>query len=59
MSEALHSVPLWVFLLCLPIAFFGATYRSIEKIYEVSWMDADKVVRNAEEEMIHDSVIKD
>ena len=30
MSEALHSVPLWVFLLCLPIAFFGATYRSIE-----------------------------
>lgn len=38
---------------------FGATYRSIEKIYEVSWMDADKVVRNAEEEMIHDSVIKD
>ena len=59
MSEALHNVPLWIFLLCLPIAFFGATYRSIEKIYEVSWMDADKVVKNAEEEMIHDSVIKD
>ena len=58
MSEALHSVPLWIFLLVLPIAFFGATYRSIEKIYEVSWMDADKVVVNAEEEMIHDSVNK-
>ena len=58
MSEALHNVPLWIFLLCLPFAFFGATYRSIEKIYEVSWTDADKVVRNAETEMIHDSVIK-
>lgn len=59
MSEALHDVPLWIFLLCLPFAFFGATYRSVEKIYEVSWMDADKVVKNAETEMIHDSVIKD
>lgn len=59
MSEAIHSLPLWIFLLCLPFAFFGATYRSIEKIYEVSWTDADKVVKNAEIEMIHDSVIKD
>ncbi|WP_300743960.1 TRAP transporter small permease [uncultured Helicobacter sp.] len=59
MSEALHNVPLWSFQLCLPLAFFGATYRSIEKIYEVSWTQADKVVKNAESEMIHDSVIKD
>ncbi|TLD92478.1 TRAP transporter small permease [Helicobacter magdeburgensis] len=59
MSEALHNVPLWIFLLCLPLAFFGATYRSVEKIYEVSWTQADKVVKNAESEMIHDSVIKD
>lgn len=59
MSEALHNVPLWIFLLCLPLAFFGATYRSIEKIYEVSWTEANKVVKNAEVEMIHDSVIKD
>ncbi|WP_104721827.1 TRAP transporter small permease [Helicobacter mesocricetorum] len=59
MSEALHNVPLWVFLLCLPIAFLGATYRSSEKVYEVSWMEAHKVVKNAEKEMIHDSVIKD
>lgn len=59
MSEALHSVPLWVFLLCLPIAFLGATYRSLEKIYEVSLLSADKVVKSAEEEMIHDSVVKD
>lgn len=59
MSEALHSVPLWVFLLCLPIAFLGATYRSLEKIYQVSLIPADKVVKSAEEEMIRDSVAKD
>lgn len=34
MSEALHNVPLWVFLLCLPIAFCGATYYSFQKLYE-------------------------
>ncbi|RDU60773.1 TRAP transporter small permease [Helicobacter marmotae] len=59
MSEALHNVPLWIFLLCLPFAFFGATYRSIEKIYEVSWMEANQVIKNTEDEIIHDSVIKD
>ncbi|WP_273403959.1 TRAP transporter small permease [Campylobacter avium] len=59
MSEALHSVPLFYFLLCLPISFLGATYRSIEKIYEVSFTDARYVVKNAEAEMIHDMVIKD
>lgn len=59
MSEALHSVPLYFFLLCLPISFLGATYRSIEKIYEVSWTDSKYVVKNAEAEMIHDMVVKD
>lgn len=59
MSEAFHNMPLWIFLLCLPLAFFGATYRSVEKIYEVSWTEANKVIKNAEVEMIHDSVIKD
>lgn len=59
MSEALHNVPLWVFLLCLPISFLGATYRSLEKIYEVSFLPPDKVVKSAEAEMIRDSVIKD
>lgn len=35
MSEALHNVPLWVFLLCLPIAFCGATYYSLQKLCEI------------------------
>lgn len=52
MSEALHSVPLWVFLLCLPLSFLGATYRSVEKIYQISWMSADKVAKNTKDEML-------
>ncbi|MDE5603881.1 MAG: TRAP transporter small permease [Helicobacter sp.] len=55
MSEALHNIPLWVFLLCLPLSFLGATYRSVEKIYEISWMRAEKIVKNTKEEILHDS----
>ena len=44
--------------LCLPLAFLGAGYRSVEKIYQVSWIPADEVAKKAEEEMIHDSVDK-
>ena len=58
-SEALHNVPLWVFLVCLPASFLGATYRVIEKIYEISWMEAKDVVKITQEEIIHDSAIKE
>lgn len=58
-SEALYNVPLWIFLVCLPAAFLGATYRVIEKIYEVSWMEAKDVVKITQEEIIHDSAIKE
>lgn len=58
MSEAIRSVPLWIFLLFLPISFFGGMYRSIEKIYEIAWTPYDKVLTNIEAEMIHDSTSK-
>lgn len=59
MSEAFHKVPLFVFLLCLPISFLGATYRSVEKIYEVAWTPASEVIKNTQAEIIHDNVKKD
>ncbi len=58
-SEALHDVPLWIFLVCLPLAFLGATYRVIEKIYEVSWTKADEVIKKTQDEMNHDTAIKE
>lgn len=58
-NEAIHGFPLWYFLLCLPIAFLGATYRVIEKFYEVCFMDARDVVKNTQSEIIHDITIKE
>ena len=58
-SEAFHNVPLWIFLICLPLSFLGATYRVIEKIYEVSWLESSKVVKRTQDEIMHDVAIKE
>jgi C4-dicarboxylate transporter DctQ subunit len=46
---------MWIPQLVLPIAFAGAAYRAGEKIYEISIMDADKVLKANEHEVIHDT----
>lgn len=53
------NIPMWIPYLVLPLAFAGASFRAGEKVYEVSKIDADKVLKANEEEIIHDSVIKD
>ncbi|MCD8213738.1 MAG: TRAP transporter small permease [Campylobacter sp.] len=53
------GVPQWILMLVLPIAFLGASYRAGEKVYEIYKTPADKVIVNAEAELVHDSVIKD
>ena len=58
-SEAFPNVPLWIFLVCLPLSFLGATYRVIEKIYEVSWLESSKVVKRTQDEIMHDVAIKE
>lgn len=58
MSEAIRSVPLWVFLLFLPISFCVATFRSLEKIYQISKTPADELLVNLEKEMINDTASK-
>ncbi len=58
-SESFHDIPLWYFLLCLPIAFLGATYRVIEKFYEVLWMDKTTLTKSLQDEFIHDSTVKE
>ena len=52
------SVPQWIPMLVLPIAFLGASYRAGEKIFQIAATPADKVIINAEAEMVHDSVVK-
>ena len=52
------GVPQWIPMLVLPIAFLGASYRAGEKIFQIAVTPADKVIINAEAEMVHDSVVK-
>ena len=52
------NIPQWVPMLVLPIAFLGASYRAGEKIVQVAKTPADRVVLNAEAELVHDSVVK-
>lgn len=49
------NIPMWVPTLVLPLAFGGAAYRAGEKVYEVAKEDANKVIKTAEYEIIHDT----
>lgn len=49
------NIPMWIPNLVLPIAFGAAAFRAGEKVYEVSKMDADDVLKKTEEEIIHDA----
>ncbi len=51
--ESFHNVSLWYFLLCLPLAFLGATYRVIEKLYESCWIDTDTTIQQAHNQKEH------
>jgi C4-dicarboxylate transporter DctQ subunit len=48
------QIPMWIPSLVLPLAFGAASFRAGEKIYEISITDADKVLKNTEDEIIHD-----
>lgn len=52
------GVPQWIPMAVLPIAFLGASYRAGEKVWQIANTPADKVIINAEAEMIHDSINK-
>ena len=52
------NVPQWIPMIVLPIAFLGASYRAGEKILQVAKTPSDKVVLNAEAELINDAVNK-
>ncbi|MCF6173187.1 MAG: TRAP transporter small permease [Campylobacteraceae bacterium] len=49
------NVPMWIPTLVLPLAFAGAAYRAGEKVFETAILDADKVMKTTEDELIHDT----
>ncbi|OPX26690.1 MAG: C4-dicarboxylate ABC transporter permease [Campylobacteraceae bacterium 4484_166] len=46
------DIPMWIIYLVIPISFSFATYRVLEKLYEISKTPADKVVQHSEAQMI-------
>lgn len=53
------GIPQWIPMVALPLAFLGASYRAGEKIYELSLQPADTIIKNAADEIIRDSVVKE
>lgn len=49
------GVPLWIPMSVIPISFLLASFRAGEKLYEISQMPANDVIKNLTEEMIHDT----
>lgn len=53
------NIPMWIPNLVLPVAFGAAAFRAAEKVIEVIQTDSKEVLVRNEEEIIHDSVVKD
>lgn len=53
------NIPMWIPNLVLPIAFGGAAFRAAEKVVEIIQTDAKEVLIKNEEEVVHDSVVKE
>jgi C4-dicarboxylate transporter DctQ subunit len=46
------GVPMWIPYMVVPIAFFSASYRVLEKIFETVYTPADKILLSSETNMI-------
>lgn len=53
------NIPMWIPNLVLPLAFGAAAFRAAEKVVEVMQTDAKDVLIRNEEEIIHDSVVRE
>ncbi|MDR3346338.1 MAG: TRAP transporter small permease [Campylobacteraceae bacterium] len=53
------QVAMWIPVIVLPIAFAAAAFRTGEKVVEIYRTPADKVIKSADAELIHDSVEKE
>ncbi|MGP1560606.1 MAG: TRAP transporter small permease [Helicobacteraceae bacterium] len=53
------GIPMWIVNLVVPLAFFTASYRVGERIYEISRQDPKDVIKSNTDEFIHDSINKE
>ncbi len=53
------NIPMWIPNLVLPLAFAGAAIRAGEKVFEIIQTKPQEVLVKNEEELVHDSVLKE
>ncbi|MDR2080421.1 MAG: TRAP transporter small permease [Campylobacteraceae bacterium] len=55
----LWNVPKWIPMLVIPISFAAASFRAGEKVYEFAKTPANEILKTSEEELVHDSAVKE
>ncbi|MDR0408730.1 MAG: TRAP transporter small permease [Campylobacteraceae bacterium] len=59
MSVDLWNIPLWIPMIVLPVSFAAAAFRAGEKVYEFANMPAKEILKSSEDELVHDSAVKE
>jgi C4-dicarboxylate transporter DctQ subunit len=53
------DIPMWIPMIVLPLSFAAAAFRAGEKVYEFAKTPAENVLKSSEDELIHDSAVKE
>jgi C4-dicarboxylate transporter DctQ subunit len=59
MSVDLWNIPLWIPMIVLPLSFAAASFRAGEKVYEFINTPAENILKTSEDELVHDSAVKE
>ncbi|MDR0666128.1 MAG: TRAP transporter small permease [Campylobacteraceae bacterium] len=58
-SPDLWNLPIWIPMIVLPLSFAAASFRAGEKVYEFAKTPADEILKTSEDELVHDSAVKE
>ncbi|MDR1976690.1 MAG: TRAP transporter small permease [Campylobacteraceae bacterium] len=58
-SPDLWNIPMWIPMIVLPLSFAAAAFRAGEKVYEFAKTPANEVLKTSEDELVHDSAVKE
>ncbi|MDR1614927.1 MAG: TRAP transporter small permease [Campylobacteraceae bacterium] len=58
-SPDLWNMPIWIPMIVLPLSFAAASFRAGEKVYEFAKTPANEILKTSEDELVHDSAVKE
>ncbi|MDR2789772.1 MAG: TRAP transporter small permease [Campylobacteraceae bacterium] len=59
LSPDLWNMPMWIPMIVIPLSFAAASFRAGEKVYEFAKTPASEILKTSEDELIHDSAVKE